>query len=50
MSSVPEQDLKPRSGSQLLLEALERQGVKQVFGYPGGAIMPFYDELVRVPG
>jgi acetolactate synthase-1/2/3 large subunit len=30
-----------------LLEGLERQGVKEVFGYPGGAIMPFYDELAR---
>jgi acetolactate synthase-1/2/3 large subunit len=51
MSSIPETapeaNLKLRSGSQLLLESLERQGVKEVFGYPGGAIMPFYDELVR---
>jgi acetolactate synthase-1/2/3 large subunit len=38
---------KPRNGSQLLLEGLKRHGVKQVFGYPGGAIMPFYDELVH---
>ena len=47
MTSVPKQDLKPRNGSQLLLESLESHGVKEVFGYPGGAIMPFYDELAR---
>jgi acetolactate synthase-1/2/3 large subunit len=47
MSTAPEHELNPRNGSQLLLEGLERHGVTKVFGYPGGAIMPFYDELVR---
>ena len=37
---------EPRSGSQILIEALERNGVKQIFGYPGGTIMPVYDALV----
>ena len=37
---------KLRSGSQILIEALERNGVKQIFGYPGGTIMPVYDALV----
>ncbi|HET7817223.1 MAG TPA: acetolactate synthase 2 catalytic subunit [Sphingomicrobium sp.] len=32
-------------GAQLVVEALEREGVKHVFGYPGGAIMPVYDAL-----
>jgi len=35
-----------RSGSQILIEALVRNGVKQIFGYPGGTIMPVYDALV----
>ena len=35
----------PVSGARLVVEALERQGVKHVFGYPGGAIMPVYDAL-----
>jgi acetolactate synthase-1/2/3 large subunit len=35
-----------RSGSQILIEALQRNGVKQIFGYPGGTIMPVYDALV----
>ena len=38
--------VKLRSGSQILIEALERTGVKQIFGYPGGTIMPVYDALV----
>jgi acetolactate synthase-1/2/3 large subunit len=33
------------SGARLLVEALERQGVTTIFGYPGGAIMPLYDAL-----
>lgn len=36
----------PRSGSQLMIEALKRNGVQHIFGYPGGAIMPLYDALV----
>ena len=47
VNATPETAVNVRSGSQLLIEGLERQGVKQVFGYPGGAIMPFYDELAR---
>ena len=35
-----------RSGSQILIEMLKRNGVKQIFGYPGGTIMPVYDALV----
>src|SRR6476620_9182414 len=33
------------SGSRILWECLEREGVKTVFGYPGGAILPAYDAL-----
>jgi acetolactate synthase-1/2/3 large subunit len=39
---------KPRSkmtGSNILWECLEREGVRHVFGYPGGAILPAYDAL-----
>src|SRR5690349_1439348 len=36
---------QPVSGARLVVEALERDGVKPVFGYPGGAIMPLYDAL-----
>ncbi len=33
-------------GAQFIVKALEAEGVDTVFGYPGGAIMPFYDAIV----
>src|SRR5208283_4191911 len=33
------------TGASILWECLERKGVKHVFGYPGGAILPAYDAL-----
>ncbi|HEX3766122.1 MAG TPA: thiamine pyrophosphate-binding protein, partial [Kofleriaceae bacterium] len=38
-----------RTGAQILWEALHREGVEVVFGYPGGAIMPAYDALLDSP-
>lgn len=35
------------SGSKALMVALEKEGVKQVFGLPGGANLPMYDELYK---
>ena len=43
------EDREPKSGSQLLLEAIAAQGVDTIFGYPGGAIMPVYDVLPKLP-
>ena len=37
------------TGSQILCEALMREGVELIYGYPGGAIMPFYDALTSYP-
>ncbi|WP_128892501.1 biosynthetic-type acetolactate synthase large subunit [Erythrobacter sp. HKB08] len=34
-----------RSGASILVECLVEQGVEFVFGYPGGAVLPIYDEL-----
>ncbi len=34
-----------RSGAAILIEALIAEGVEVVFGYPGGAVLPIYDEL-----
>ncbi|OYX65092.1 MAG: acetolactate synthase, large subunit, biosynthetic type [Sphingomonadales bacterium 32-64-17] len=34
-----------RSGAAILIETLVRHGVEYVFGYPGGAVLPIYDEL-----
>lgn len=36
-----------RTGAFVLIDSLVRQGVKHIFGYPGGAILPIYDELYR---
>jgi len=36
---------KTITGASILWECLEREGVKHVFGYPGGAILPAYDAL-----
>jgi len=36
---------KECSGAAILCETLVRQGVEFVFGYPGGAVLPIYDEL-----
>ena len=35
-----------KNGAHLMVRALEAEGVDVLFGYPGGAIMPFYDALV----
>ncbi len=35
------------SGAQMVIEALIREGVDTVFGYPGGAIMNVYDEIYK---
>ncbi len=35
------------SGAQILVEELVRNGVKTVFGYPGGAVLDIYDELYK---
>ncbi|NHA14883.1 acetolactate synthase 2 catalytic subunit [Thioalkalivibrio sp. XN279] len=34
-------------GAELVVRALEQQGVEIIFGYPGGAIMPVYDALLN---
>jgi len=34
------------SGAYALMDALHRHGVQHIFGYPGGAILPIYDELL----
>jgi acetolactate synthase-1/2/3 large subunit len=38
-----------RTGAQILWESLLRQGVKHVFGFPGGTILPAYDAMLDYP-
>ncbi|GLQ71928.1 acetolactate synthase 2 catalytic subunit [Vibrio penaeicida] len=33
------------TGAELVVAALQQEGIKTIFGYPGGAIMPIYDAL-----
>ncbi|QGZ34198.1 acetolactate synthase 3 large subunit [Stappia indica] len=35
------------TGAEMVLQALKDQGVKHVFGYPGGAVLPIYDEIIQ---
>jgi len=39
---------EPIRGARILLEALVREGVDTIFGYPGGAVLHIYDELVKM--
>mgnify|MGYP001331211604 CR=1 FL=1 len=43
---APPRDNAQMTGSGAILASLEKLGVTDVFGLPGGAIMPFYDELM----
>ena len=36
-----------RTGAQILWECLVREGVTDIFGYPGGAILPAYDAMLE---
>jgi acetolactate synthase-1/2/3 large subunit len=38
-----------RTGAQIILDCLEKEGVQHIFGYPGGAVIDIYDELTRRP-
>ncbi|KAG6522289.1 acetolactate synthase 1, chloroplastic-like [Zingiber officinale] len=40
---------EPRKGSDILVEALEREGVTDLFAYPGGASMEIHQALTRSP-
>ena len=36
-----------QTGGYALIDSLKRHGVQHIFGYPGGAILPIYDELYK---
>ena len=39
--------MKKLSGARIVIEALIQENVKVIFGYPGGAVLPIYDELFK---
>jgi acetolactate synthase I/II/III large subunit len=38
------------NGARALLECLKQEGVDTIFGYPGGAVIPIYDEIYKFKG
>jgi len=38
-----------KSGAKILIESLLHEGVDTIFGYPGGTVLPIYDELYDSP-
>jgi acetolactate synthase-1/2/3 large subunit len=44
---TPPQTLSRRTGAFALIDSLKRHNVQHIFGYPGGAILPIYDELYQ---
>lgn len=38
-----------RSGAKIVMESLVREGVDTIFGYPGGVVLPLYDEMLNWP-
>ncbi len=39
--------MKKLTGAKIVIESLIQEGVKVIFGYPGGAVLPIYDELFK---
>jgi len=39
--------MRQMTGARMVVEALRDQGVEVVFGYPGGAVLPIYDEIFQ---
>ncbi len=35
------------TGAEIVVRALQDQGVQHIFGYPGGAVLPIYDEIFQ---
>lgn len=40
---------KTINGSQIIIETLLEQGTKEIFGYPGGCVIPLFDEILNYP-
>ena len=38
------------TGAEIVIQALADQGVEVIFGYPGGAVLPIYDEIFKQTG
>ena len=45
--SQPKTGAREMSGAEMVVQAMKDNGVRHVFGYPGGAVLPIYDELFQ---
>ena len=45
--SVEDSGRREMSGAEMVVQALKDNGVAHLFGYPGGAVLPIYDELFQ---
>ncbi|WP_312499185.1 biosynthetic-type acetolactate synthase large subunit [Enterococcus sp.] len=45
MENIEYQPNLLRTGAKVLVDSLQDQGVEMIFGYPGGAVLPLYDQL-----
>jgi acetolactate synthase-1/2/3 large subunit len=45
--SIHETGRREMTGAEMVVQALADNGVKHIFGYPGGAVLPIYDELFQ---
>lgn len=46
-TEVSSKTISRQTGAFALIDSLKRHGVQHIFGYPGGAILPIYDELYK---
>ena len=47
MSDNNSQDANQMTGAAMIVRALADHGVQHIFGYPGGAVLPIYDEIFQ---
>ena len=45
--AVSESGRREMTGAEMVVQALKDNGVEHIFGYPGGAVLPIYDELFQ---
>ncbi len=48
--AAPQAQTLSMTGAEMVVKALQDQGVEHIFGYPGGAVLPIYDALFQMGG
>src|SRR5690606_25530446 len=47
MTTGKQSGRREMTGAEMVLQALRDNGVTHIFGYPGGAVLPIYDEIFQ---